>query len=78
MPIIWQANYLVAAKKYFCYNILTMKNINGFTLVELIIGICVIGILTGIATISYSKFRENAYDAQKRHYIKSKLLLSHT
>jgi len=63
MSIIWQANYLVAAKKYFCYNILTMKNINGFTLVELIIGICVIGILTGIATISYSKFRENAYDA---------------
>lgn len=63
MSIIWQVNYLVAAKKYFCYNILTMKNINGFTLVELIIGICVIGILTGIATISYSKFRENAYDA---------------
>jgi hypothetical protein cdiviTM7_02629 len=41
----------------------SMKNTSGFTLVEIIIVICVIGIISTVTLVSYSKLRENSYDA---------------
>ena len=40
-----------------------MKSTSGFTLVEIIIAICIIGIISAISVVSYHKLRENAYDA---------------
>lgn len=40
-----------------------MKSTSGFTIVEIIMAICVIGIVSVISAVSYSKLRENAYDA---------------
>lgn len=41
------------------------KNINGFTVVELLVVIVVIGILAGITIISYSQIRINALSSQR-------------
>ena len=41
----------------------SMKNTSGFTLVEIIIAVCVVGIISTVTLVSYSKLRENAYDA---------------
>ena len=41
----------------------SMKNTSGFTLVEIIIVVCVVGIISTVTLVSYSKLRENAYDA---------------
>ena len=40
-----------------------MKSTSGFTIVEIIIAICIIGIISAISVVSYHKLRENAYDA---------------
>ncbi len=40
-----------------------MKNTSGFTIVEIVMAICIIGIVSVISVVSYSKLRENAYDA---------------
>ena len=45
------------------YN-LSMKSKSGFTLVELLIVIVVIGILAGIGYVSYGHVRRMAYDAK--------------
>lgn len=40
-----------------------MKSTSGFTIVEIIMAICIIGIISAISVVSYHKLRENAYDA---------------
>ena len=39
-----------------------MKSTSGFTIVEIIMAICIIGIISAISVVSYHKLRENAYD----------------
>jgi len=41
------------------------KNTNAFTIVELIVVIAIIGILTAIVTTGFSRYQENARDAQR-------------
>lgn len=38
-----------------------------FTLVELMISVAIVGILTGLATVSYSSIRSRARDAQRQN-----------
>ena len=48
-----------------------MKNKNGFTLLELLIVIAIIGILTALATVSYSSAQKKARDAQRKSDLKA-------
>ena len=48
-----------------------MKNKKGFTLLELLIVIAIIGILTALATVSYSSAQKKARDAQRKSDLKA-------
>jgi prepilin-type N-terminal cleavage/methylation domain-containing protein len=44
----------------------THKNASGFTLIELVIAVAVIGILTSVAVLGYNQYKVRAYDIPNR------------
>ncbi len=40
----------------------THKSVEGFTLIELVIAVAVIGILTSVAVLGYNQYKVRAYD----------------
>ena len=48
----------------------THKNASGFTLIELVIAVAVIGILTSVAVLGYNQYKVRAYDAHSKQALK--------
>ncbi len=52
----------------------THKNSSGFTLIELVIAVAVIGILTSVAVLGYNQYKVRAYDAHSKQALRDILL----
>ncbi len=52
----------------------THKNAAGFTLIELVIAVAVIGILTSVAVLGYNQYKVRAYDAHSKQALRDVLL----
>ncbi len=52
----------------------THKNTSGFTLIELVIAVAVIGILTSVAVLGYNQYKVRAYDAHSKQALRDILL----
>ena len=52
----------------------THKTAKGFTLIELVIAVAVIGILTSVAVLGYNQYKVRAYDAHSKQALRDILL----
>ena len=52
----------------------THKNSSGFTLIELVIAVAIIGILTSVAVLGYNQYKVRAYDAHSKQALRDILL----
>ena len=52
----------------------THKSAKGFTLIELVIAVAVIGILTSVAVLGYNQYKVRAYDAHSKQVLHNILL----
>ncbi len=52
----------------------THKSASGFTLIELVIAVAVIGILTSVAVLGYNQYKVRAYDAHSKQALRDILL----
>ena len=52
----------------------THKNASGFTLIELVIAVAIIGILTSVAVLGYNQYKVRAYDAHSKQALRDILL----
>ena len=52
----------------------THKSAKGFTLIELVIAVAVIGILTSVAVLGYNQYKVRAYDAHSKQALRDILL----
>ena len=52
----------------------THKSVEGFTLIELVIAVAVIGILTSVAVLGYNQYKVRAYDAHSKQALRDILL----
>ncbi len=52
----------------------THKNAKGFTLIELVIAVAIIGILTSVAVLGYNQYKVRAYDAHSKQALRDVLL----
>ncbi len=50
------------------------KNASGFTLIELVIAVAIIGILTSVAVLGYNQYKVRAYDAHSKQALRDILL----
>ena len=50
------------------------KNTSGFTLIELVIAVAIIGILTSVAVLGYNQYKVRAYDAHSKQALRDILL----
>ena len=55
----------------------THKNASGFTLIELVIAVAIIGILTSVAVLGYNQYKVRAYDAHSKQALQDILLHDH-
>ncbi len=52
----------------------THKSASGFTLIELVIAVAIIGILTSVAVLGYNQYKVRAYDAHSKQALRDILL----
>ena len=52
----------------------THKSAKGFTLIELVIAVAIIGILTSVAVLGYNQYKVRAYDAHSKQALRDILL----
>ncbi len=52
----------------------THKSVEGFTLIELVIAVAIIGILTSVAVLGYNQYKVRAYDAHSKQALRDILL----
>jgi prepilin-type N-terminal cleavage/methylation domain-containing protein len=48
----------------------THKNASGFTLIELVIAVAIIGILTSVAVLGYNQYKVRGYDAHSKQALR--------